>query len=513
MINITIDGRPLSVPAGSTILDAARAAGITIPTLCHLPQHAPTSCLVCVVRVNNAPRLVPSCATKVADGMSIESDSPDVHLARRTALELLLSDHAGDCLAPCQLVCPAHMHIDRMLHLIAAENFAEAIAVVKQHIPLPAVLGRICPDLCEKNCRRSHHGGAVSICRLKRFVADHDLASPSPYQPAKAPATGKRIAIIGAGPAGLSAAYYLLIAGHDVTIFDQHDQPGGALRYAIDADHLPRSVLDQEISQITKLGLHFVGNTRLGESLSLAQLQQDFDATILALGPVDPALAQSLGLALAHKGLKINPATGETSAPRVFATGAAVTPYRLAVRAVADGHTLAQQVHAFLTHTTAADKRAGRFSVRLNVLDPQEMSAVLALASDAPRAAPAPSFTRDQAIAEARRCVSCGCASAHDCDLRRYAAAYHADPNHFRGQRRQLAPASHAGNVIFEPGKCIACGRCVALTANHGAAQTYLHRGFDMRIAPTFDATFADAIAPRAAEVIAACPTAAIRRS
>jgi hypothetical protein len=107
-------------------------------------------------------------------------------------------------------------------------------------IALPAVLGRICPEICEKACRRKSSDAAVSICRLKQFAADYDIASEQPYLPEKNPPSGKRVAIIGAGPAGLSAAYYLLRDGHNCTLFDDHAQPGGALRYEVPEDMLPK---------------------------------------------------------------------------------------------------------------------------------------------------------------------------------------------------------------------------------------------------------------------------------
>ena len=121
MPSVTIDDRVVDVPEGATVLDAARQLGIDIPTLCFLGGHPPqTSCMVCLVKVDGARRLVPACATKARDGMRIESETDEIRTARRTALELLLSDHLGDCIAPCQAVCPAHMSIPQMIRQIAA---------------------------------------------------------------------------------------------------------------------------------------------------------------------------------------------------------------------------------------------------------------------------------------------------------------------------------------------------------------------------------------------------------
>jgi len=207
MPKLSIDGRPVEVEAGATILDAAEKLGIEIPTMCYLRGHeATTSCMVCVVKVLGAKGLLPACGTPARDGMQVENDCEEVRDARRSALELLLSDHVGDCVGPCQMACPAHMDIPLMIRQIEAGQLKDAIATVKRDIALPAVLGRICPAPCEKVCRRAQHDEAVSICLLKRFVAGVDLQSDETYRPACAAERGKRVAIIGAGPAGLAAS-------------------------------------------------------------------------------------------------------------------------------------------------------------------------------------------------------------------------------------------------------------------------------------------------------------------
>ncbi len=188
MPTITIDDQPVEVPAGATILDAAEKLGIEIPTLCFLKGYEPsTSCLVCVVRNRQSGQYVPACATRVVDGMQLDNATQEVSDMRRTALELLLSDHTGDCLAPCFFACPAHMDIPLMLRQIGQQNLREAIATIKQDIALPAVLGRVCPKPCEKGCRRNSADNPVAVCELKRFVADADLSEWGPL-PAAVPA-------------------------------------------------------------------------------------------------------------------------------------------------------------------------------------------------------------------------------------------------------------------------------------------------------------------------------------
>ena len=169
MPKLFIDNREVEVNDGATILDAAGKLGIEIPTICFKKGYQPsTSCMVCVVKVEGLDSFVPACGTVVAEGMRVESSSEQVYQARKAALELLLSDHLGDCLGPCQVICPAGMNIPLMIRQIAAGNLSGAIKTVKKDIALPAVLGRICPRPCEKGCRRGVYDKAVSICLLKR---------------------------------------------------------------------------------------------------------------------------------------------------------------------------------------------------------------------------------------------------------------------------------------------------------------------------------------------------------
>ncbi|MBM4039979.1 MAG: FAD-dependent oxidoreductase, partial [Planctomycetes bacterium] len=344
MPKLTIDSRPVEVPPGATVLDAARKLGIEIPTLCHLDGFEPsTSCFVCVVKLKGKPGLVPSCATAATEGMEVESESEEVRDARRTALELLLSDHLGDCIAPCQAVCPAHMNIPRMLRQIAAGRLRDAVMTVKEHIPLPAVLGRICPAPCEKGCRRGQipdsrfqipdseignrkseiGNSAVSICLLKRFVGDADLAAPEPWLPERKPSTGRRVAIVGAGPAGLSAAWYLLQDGHAVTVFDDHEKPGGMLQYAVPEDKLPRAALDAEIALITRLGAEL----RLGKRVeNITELRNSFDAILVAAGELRPGDAARLGLPASKTGVVADKESLATPVAGDFAAGGAIRP-------------------------------------------------------------------------------------------------------------------------------------------------------------------------------------------
>ena len=284
-VTLTIDRRPVEVAEGTTILQAARKLGIAIPTLCHVDGFEPSaSCFLCAVQIEGRPNLWPSCAMPVAPGMTVLTNSETVRAARRTALELLISDHAGDCIGPCRTGCPARLDIPNFISRIAAGDHRKAAEIVTEDLTLPGSLGRVCPRLCEQRCRQCEVEESLSIRNLHRFAADHHRAALPPTPPRKEPATGRRVAIVGAGPAGLAAAHHLLRRGHGAVLFDAHPQAGGMLRYGIPAFRLPRAVLDAEIKLIGDLGAEFRLGKRLGRDFTLESVRREFNAVFLAIG-------------------------------------------------------------------------------------------------------------------------------------------------------------------------------------------------------------------------------------
>ena len=284
MINLTINGKQITAPEGSTILEAARLNDIYIPTLCYdKAVEVYGACGLCVVEAEGIPKLLRSCSAKASEGMVINTESDRVVQSRKIAMELLMSDHDGDCVATFQLNCPAHTDCQGYVGLIANGEYESALKLIKNKIPLPASIGRVCPHPCEKACRRKNVEEPINIAQLKAFAADMDLKADS-YTPDVAASTGKKVAIIGGGPAGLTAAYYLAIMGHSVTVYDMMGKMGGMLRYGIPQYRLPKDVLDREIAIIEKTGVKLVNNVKLGKDFTIKSLKAENDAVIVAVG-------------------------------------------------------------------------------------------------------------------------------------------------------------------------------------------------------------------------------------
>ncbi|MEI6436749.1 MAG: 2Fe-2S iron-sulfur cluster-binding protein, partial [Bacteroidota bacterium] len=286
-LNIILNGNIVKGFQGETILDLAKRHGIEIPTLCHDDRLEPfSSCYLCVVEVEGIRGHQPSCSTRLTDGMKIITDNESIRKSRKIALELLLSNHYADCIGPCKQTCPAGVDVQGYISLIDKGLYNEAVALIKETNPLPAICGRVCVRPCEAECRRNllNEGAPVGIDYLKRFAADYDLNSPAKFVPSVKPSTGKKVAVIGAGPGGLSVGHFLQIEGHQADIFEAAPNPGGWLRYGIPEYRLPNDILDQEVKNITDLGVNIFYQKRLGDNLSYQEITKNYDATILTIG-------------------------------------------------------------------------------------------------------------------------------------------------------------------------------------------------------------------------------------
>jgi ferredoxin len=520
MPTLIIDGQQVDVAPGATVLDAARQLGLDIPTLCYLERCGPmTTCLVCVVKVtqNGRTRVVPSCAAKAEPGMIVESETAEVRTLRRTAFELLLSDHVGDCLSPCHRICPLDLNIPRMIRQIETNHLDSALATLRQSLALPAVLGRLCHAPCQNGCRRggSCGGGSAAIRDLEQYVADHGLRSTDRYLPPRKPSTGKTVAIVGSGPAGLAASYYLLRQGHACTLFDRRPFAGGSLRQ-LDESVLPSAILQAELDAFQKLGAVFRLSTPVGaDGLSLEHLRRQFDAVVVATGDMAGDEVTRLGLMASPTGVRINATTTQTEHPNVFAAGSAVKPVKQLVRAMSEGQAAVECLHQYLVGLPIQPLEKA-FSSVMGRLETAELQMFIKNASPNPRLAPSrgpqTGFTVDEARGEAARCLHCDCRAEGSCNLQHYAELYGANPNRFSRQRRHFEQHHHPGGVIFEPGKCILCGICihVAKQAAEPLGLTFVGRGFDVQVAAPLDHPFSDGLRKVAAECAEHCPTGAI---
>ena len=201
---------------------------------------------------------------------------------------------AGVCdslaLSPCENSCPLHMNIPRFLDLVQEGRLADAFESVILDNPLPASTGRVCQHPCDNRCRRQTNDAAVNMREVHRFIADSVLLSDDfpkiavRFAGRKMAPTGKRAAIVGAGPSGLTCAFYLALLGHDVTVFESKAEAGGMLRYAIPEYRLPKRVLAREVELIRNLGVQFQFGAAIGSDITLNQLDEQFDAVFLSIG-------------------------------------------------------------------------------------------------------------------------------------------------------------------------------------------------------------------------------------
>lgn len=348
MIKLKINNQTVEVADGFSVLKAAESIGIEIPTMCFkdgFGNHP--SCMLCLVKDVKSGKLQPSCALPVEEGMEIITDDKEIHEARKESLELLLSDHVGDCEAPCRTACPAFMDIPQMNRLIAQGDFDQALKVVKEEIAIPLILGYICPAPCENACHRGVADEPLKICELKKIVAEKDLQSDDFYLPQKEKSSGKKVAIIGSGPAGLAAAYHLLLKGHQAVIYDKNPEAGGTLRYDIPEEKLPNSAIDLEVKAIEKLGAEFKLNQEIDKEYFEKNLKKEYDAILFATGNFADGNIETFGFEKTQFGVQVNKETFQI-AEGIFACGNVFKSRKMAVTSVAQAKQAAFSADAFL---------------------------------------------------------------------------------------------------------------------------------------------------------------------
>lgn len=512
MMIIKINNQTIQTPDGAYLFDVLREAGHDIPHLCHHEGLKPqASCMLCMVKDAQTGQLLPSCSHKVRDGLEIITEDEEIFEARKMALDLLLSDHIGDCEAPCTKACPAHMNIPLMNRKLQKGQIDEALAVVLKDIALPGVLGRICSAPCEKICRRKDIDEPVSICLLKRYAGDLGTVVPDLVEEPTASLKDKKIAVIGAGPAGLAAAYHTQLAGVSCTIFDRDPVAGGQLR-AIDEEILPPKVIDREVDFIRNTGVTFQLGKEIDRETFLG-LRETYNAVVIATGPMEEAL-ETWGVQTYKSGIKVDRMTYETDIPGVFAIGAALKPHKMAIKSLAHGKEVSHCVLQYLRGEPVKGE-PGIFNSRFGRILSEEVAEFLKESSDHHRVEPiygrAKGMSLEEVMEEAARCIHCDCRKIETCKLRVYADRYQADQRRFSSEeRRTVKKCFEHGQALYEPAKCIKCGICVGLSMQHREEQygmTYIGRGFDIEIGiPFHEELTVDEIEA----FVQACPTGAL---
>ncbi|MDT8391180.1 MAG: FAD-dependent oxidoreductase [Lentisphaeria bacterium] len=508
MVNLTIDTLSTEAAPGETVLSVAKGLGIDIPTLCHdsrLPHV--NACMVCLVRDIKADRMIPACSYPVEDGMEIDASSAAVRHARRDALELLSREHFGDCEAPCRRGCPGGLDISAMMKAVAAGDWQAAGNVVRDRIPIPMMLGEICPAPCEKTCRRKAVDTALRIREIKGAVG---WFAPV-VEGAPADHSGRHVAVIGAGPAGVSAAYFLRRKGYGVTVYEREARPWDALTGKLGGSLNPETAR-LEYDHLKQAGVSFVCGRDIRARDDLSALLDGHAAIVLAGGHDMRTILESMAVEILKDGRM-------TSVAGVFACGSLREDCgKMAVRAVAAAQDAAAAVDAFIKGDTRP-AAARRFDSRAGTLTERQ---VMSLAENALRGGPGAHCPegmnpRDEASVreEAGRCMSCGCRAGEACRLRRYAEDYHVP------QVRAHPPAVVMSSpliirdhpdILFEPGKCIHCGLCARLAEAEGEpfGLTFLGRGRGARLAPPLGVSWADALTVSARACADICPTGAL---
>jgi len=510
MVHIRINGLEIEVAEGTSVLKAAEKAGVKVPALCYNEELGHfTSCMLCLVKDAANGRLFPSCSVTSTEGLSVITDDAEIYEARQTGLELLLSEHVGDCEGPCQVACPAHMDIPKMNRLIASGKFEAALKLVKKDIALPAILGRICPAPCEGACHRKSVDTSVSICLLKQFVGDeNDL---HPFEPL--PLNGKKVALIGAGPAGLAAAYYLQLNGYQTVLYDRSALPGGLLRTEIKPEVLPLNILDKEINTILNAGVVFEGGQDINAS-AFQNIKNQYDAIIIATGTLSEEI-KNWGFTTNAKGIEANQNSYETSLKGVFAIGNSLRSSRLAVRSVGQGKEVAWSVAQYLSgEELKGEPRL--FNSRFGKLLKEELSEYLKASvsnnKNTSSITKSNGYTKEEAILEAIRCLHCDCRDIDTCKLRDLSGRYDANQRRFAGNNRKAMTKYFAHSIVYEPLKCIKCGICVRITSKYQEKYgfSFIGRGFDVVIGVPFNESVEAGLAETAEKVAKACPTGAL---
>lgn len=463
-MKISINGLRIETQTGETILDAAIRNGIEIPTLCHFPggQYLP-SCGVCVVkaRTGTSSRLVPACDSRVQDGMVVETDTAEVREARETALSLLVSEHIGECLAPCETACPAGIDVPGFLREVRKGSIEEAHRVLLQSTPFPAFLSAVCRRYCEKVCRRKFLDEPISIADLKIQVAEKSQETPLKY----IEFNGKSVAVVGSGLAGLTSAWFLAVAGCKVVLFGERKDA------ELEVPDEMRRVVNSEIARVMSL----IDEQQLSMP-DVQTLRKEFDAVVSVSSDVSDDSGENLFVI-------------QMGNKKLF-------PPQLTSRA----RETAWSVLRYFSENLNVEKKL----VEIRTVQYDEPS--LKAKDRSPKHVSTSGGSAGDCETEAQRCLDCDCSKKLSCKLRILATDYDVDVKKASTGKGKCEIDAEHPDVVFEPGKCIKCGRCISIKDIDKL--TFAYRGYNVKVTAALTGKMSD-FGQEAMELVKVCPTGA----
>lgn len=528
-MKLKVNGQAVECREGDTLFEVATNLGIEVPTMCHLPGCSTnSSCMICTVWDNKSGKLIPSCSHPAGEAMDIETDNDKVFEFRRNTLEMLLSEHLGDCEAPCQRVCPAHMDIPQMIRHGHDGDWLAAWKVVLADLPYPSILARQCHAPCEGGCRRNVYDDTVAISDLVRTVSDWRLAmlfpndvpstvlKPMELDPKaliachqkEDTAEASTIAIVGAGPAGLAVAWRLVQEGLNVVIHVKGDRPGGSLS-AQGEEGLASWVLEREIAYLQLLGVEFRTGFKLDTPAQFESLRQEFGAVVLATGKTGRDDLASIGL---DEPLKANAKTWQTSSDGVFVCGEINQKPKKLVQVAVQAKQCAWMVARFARSQELVPPPDLYNSV-IGRLKEGEIEGFVQLSNRENRVLAEGKDTLEEVLREAERCMHCDCRAKLDCKLRLYSDRYKVRKNRFSPDERPTFEQEYqGGDVIFESGKCVKCGICIDVSQHHEepVGLAFTGRGYDVRTGAGLGKAINDGLQTASEDAVSGCPTGAL---
>ncbi|MBP1696273.1 MAG: Cob--CoM heterodisulfide reductase subunit [Deltaproteobacteria bacterium] len=350
--------------------------------------------------------------------------------------------------SPCTATCPLHCNAQGYVALISQGKFKEALQLVREKLPFPGILAYACAHPCERECKRIEEDRPISICHLKRFLVDHVEEPEFEFTPPEE--KGKKIAIVGGGPSGLTAAYDLRKMGYRVTLFESKNELGGLLTHGFPSYRLPREVVEKDLAVIDKMGIEVKCNTQVGKDVSPETLSQSYDAIFIAGGiaGTESTLHAFKGLKRTRRGtIQVNPVSLETDVKGVFAGGDMVTGPGTIIESMAHGRKVALSIDRYLRGEDLLQGREseGTQISPLRSLLPYSKRMDREVLPDMVKPF-ASSPTEEEAMEEAKRCLNCaGCSDCGEC-------AKACQPKAINYGMKEEIVELHVGSIILATG-------------------------------------------------------------